>query len=149
MVPETFRHPAYCRWALMAAASANAFSDMRGLGGTDSTGGEVRRIHRWRFRDLFSGVTHQATDCRTPASLSLPLSSSSCFSLFTSTVYCLVSISRFYFFCVYGDIVFPSIQAPMTASRRCAFVQHAMAIFTRPSFQRSWIAYCWGIQPPP
>ena len=39
------------------------------------------------IRDRFSGMTHQATYCWTPDSSSLPLSSSSYFVLFTSTVY--------------------------------------------------------------
>jgi hypothetical protein len=66
------------------------------------------------IRDLFSVMTHQATYRRTQASLSLTLSSSSCFFLFTSTVnfYCLLFSVCFY--CAYEDIVFPLCQGKMT-----------------------------------
>jgi hypothetical protein len=59
-------------------------------------------------RDLFSGMTQQATYRWTPASLSLPLLSSSCFLLFISTVYFYCLLFSVCFYCVYGDIVFPS-----------------------------------------
>jgi hypothetical protein len=83
-VPEAFRGSAYCRWPLMAGARANGFGQMRGWGGLILLG--IRGGFGGGTRDLFSGITRQAAYCRTPASLSLPLSSSSYFLLFTSTV---------------------------------------------------------------
>jgi hypothetical protein len=58
----------------------------------------IRGFKGWRFVTCSQELTHQATYCWTPASLSLPLSSSSCFLLFTSTVYFWVLLLQ----CVWG-----------------------------------------------
>jgi hypothetical protein len=44
LVLETFGRSAYCLWLLMAAARTEALGQMRGMGGTDSTGGYSRRF---------------------------------------------------------------------------------------------------------
>jgi hypothetical protein len=85
---------------------------MRGLGVIDSAGGYSAEDSSVEIRHLFSGNRppgHVLTGLQLHY---LPLSSSSYFLLFTSTVYfyclLLLSTSRFYFYCVCGVIVFPS-----------------------------------------
>ena len=74
---------------------------MRGMSVIDSAGRVSRRIQRWEIRDLFSGNRppgHVLTGLQLHY---LPLSSSSYFLLFTSTVTFIVYF-WFYFFCVWG-----------------------------------------------